>query len=321
MVIKSKKINLYGKDTDPSTGVSNSYPTSQYALSQPCLAYIVGVRNSGKSYTCSKLVSQAQKEHTFDRIYMITPSFLSNVSYFGKFVDSEDVYEPTKDSIQKVIESVEQDRDDFEIYLQEKKDYDFFTSVMKQKRDLTDREILQFSAQGFLGDDPVPPPKWKYKKVRVPQSLVILDDILSSPAVLQSSGLTRIATLNRHIAPLSEPYGDRSACGLAVMLLSQTYSMPQGISRTLRENLTHMIMFKNKQEKMMEKVKEEIGSVVDEDKFMEAYKMATRDKHGNLLVDFNPKCPTMRFRKNLNELLIFDDDAKECNCKGGRHPL
>jgi hypothetical protein len=50
---------------------------------------------------------------------------------------------------------------------------------------------------------------------------------------------------------------------------------------------------------------------------MEAYKMATREKHGNLLVDFNPKCPTMRFRKNLNELLIFDDDAKECNCKGG----
>ncbi len=71
----------------------------------------------------------------------------------------------------------------------------------------------------------------------------------------------------------------------------------------------------------MERVKEEIGSVVDEEKFMESYKLATREKHGNLLVDFNPKCPTMRFRKNLNELLIFDDDAKECQCKGARQPL
>ena len=91
--------------------------------------------------------------------------------------------------------------------------------------------------------------------------------------------------------------------------------MPQGISRTLRENLTHMIMFKNKQEKMMEKVKDEIASVVDEEKFMQAYHHATKEKYGNLLVDFNPPCPTMTFRKNLNELLIFDDDAKACKCK------
>ena len=65
---------------------------------------------------------------------------------------------------------------------------------------------------------------------------------------------------------------------------------------------------------MMDKVKEEIGSVVDSDKFMEAYKMATKEKHGNLLVDFQSKCSTMTFRKNLNELLIFEDDAKECKC-------
>ena len=90
--------------------------------------------------------------------------------------------------------------------------------------------------------------------------------------------------------------------------------MPQGVSRTLRENLTHLLIFKNKQEKQMSKIREELGSAVDEDKFMTAYEMATKEKYGNLLVDFNPRCPTMTFRKNLNELIIFEDDKEHCNC-------
>ena len=54
------------------------------------------------------------------------------------------------------------------------------------------------------------------------KSLLILDDCLGSPAILQSSGLTKCATLNRHLSPLKEPHSNRSACGLAVIILSQT---------------------------------------------------------------------------------------------------
>ena len=315
MKITTKKINLYGKDTEPSQGVSNEYKTSHYAIRQPCLMYVSAVRNSGKSFAVSKLVAQAQKEKTFDRIYMITPTFLSNKSYFGKMIDEEDVFEPTKDSIQKVIDMVEEERDEFEDYLRKAKLYKEFIQILKSKREFSDGEIMKFEELGFL-DDEFDRPKWKYgdKNVRPPQSLLILDDILSSPAILQSSGLTRIATLNRHIAPLAEPHSGRSACGLGVILISQTYSMPQGVSRTLRENLTHLLIFRNKQEKQMGKIREELGSAVDEDKFMTAYNMATKEKYGNLLIDFNPRCGSMTFRKNLNELLIFDDDANQCQC-------
>tara|TARA_Y100000004_G_scaffold48819_1_gene53760 strand:+ start:5334 stop:6293 length:960 start_codon:yes stop_codon:yes gene_type:complete len=312
--ISTKKINLYGKDTDPKQGVSNEYPTSHFAIRQPCLMYVSAVRNSGKSFCVSKMINQAQKENTFDRIYMITPTFLSNKSYFGKFINEEtDVFEPTKDSIQKVIECVEEERDEFQEFIRKKKEYDLFIKILKSKRDLTDDEIFRFEELGFL-DEYLEEPKWKYKTIRPPQSCVILDDILSSPAILQSSGLTKIATLNRHIAPLNQPYGNRSACGLAVILISQTYCMPQGVSRTLRENLTHLLIFKNKQDKQMSKIKEELGSAVDEDKFTQAYNMATKEKYGNLLIDFNPKCPTMTFRKNLNELLIFPEHKAECHC-------
>jgi len=315
MKITTKKINLYGKDTEPSEGVSNEYKTSHYAIRQPCLMYVSAVRNSGKSFCVSKMVSQAQKEKTFDRIYMITPTFQSNKSYFGKMIDEDDVFEPTKDSIQKVIERVDGDRDEFEDYLRKEKLYKEFIQILKSKREFSDGEIMKFEELGFL-DDEFDRPKWKYgdNNVRPPQSLLILDDVLSSPALLQSSGITRIASLNRHQSHLQEPHSGRTACGLAVILISQTYTMPQGVSRTLRENITHLLIFKNKQEKQLGKIREELGSAVDEDKFMTAYNMATKEKYGNLLVDFNPRCPTMTFRKNLNELLIFEEDKEHCNC-------
>ena len=313
MKITTKKINLYGKDTEPTQGVSNEYKTSHYAIRQPCLMYVSAVRSSGKSFCVSKMVSQAQKEKTFDRIYMITPTFQSNKSYFGKMIYEDDVFEPTKDSIQKVIEKVDEERDEFEDYLRKEKLYKEFIQILKSKREFSDGEIMKFEELGFL-DDEFDKPKWKYDNVRPPQSLLILDDVLSSPALLQSSGITRIGSLNRHISPLQEPHSGRSACGLAVILISQTYTMPQGVSRTLRENITHLLIFKNKQEKQMSKIREELGSAVDEDKFMTAYNMATKEKYGNLLVDFNPRCPTMTFRKNLNELLIFEEDKEHCNC-------
>ena len=95
----TKKVSMYGADTDPINGVSNSYPTPKGAIKQPCLLGVFGLRNSGKSYAVSKIVNQAQKHKTFDRIYIITPTFLSNVAYFGKFINEEDICEPTRDSI------------------------------------------------------------------------------------------------------------------------------------------------------------------------------------------------------------------------------
>ena len=314
MTFSTKKVSLYGKDTDPKQGVSNAYDSvMQGGIDGNCLCGIFGLRHSGKTWVCSKIINQAQKTNVYDRIYLITPTFLSNKSYFGKHIDEDDVFEPNRDSIKQVIESVEQDRDDFERYLQELKDYNEYMMKMKSKKDLfTDEDIFKYDQLGWLETTP-DKPQWKYKKVRAPQSLVILDDILGSQ-VVHSPFFTKVATLNRHIAGLKEPYGERTACGLGVIFNSQTYSMNQGVSRVLRENLTHMVIFKNKQTKQLDKMMDELAGAVDEVKFMEAYNYAIKDKHDSLLVSFKPHCPTHTFKRNLNELIIFPDDAKECHC-------
>ena len=117
----TKIVNSYNSTIDQP--VTNEYPTKENSFKQPCLHFIVGQRTSGKSYLTSKILAQTHKDKTFDRIYIITPSFNSNKSYFGKYIKEEDVFEPTKDSIAKVIASVEAERDEWEAYLKKVNSY------------------------------------------------------------------------------------------------------------------------------------------------------------------------------------------------------
>lgn len=307
--MKTEKIDIY--NDNPKEGVNNEYPTPKNSFRQPCLQMIIGVRYTGKSYLTSKILAQAKRDKTFNRIYIVTPSFKSNESYFGEYINEEDVFEPTKDSIDNVIKSVEADRDEFEEFLIKKEVYKKFKRDLNKIKLMDQDDYYMYEDFGFFNQEPI----WKYGKIEPPKSLLILDDCLASPAILQSSGLTKVATLNRHVAPLSQPHSGRSACGLAVIILSQSYRMSsgQGFGRVLRENLSLLTLFLNKQQKQLDAIKEELANVVDVNLFDEAYNYATKDKFGNLTVDFKPKCKTMTFRKNLNELIKFDELGCECN--------
>ena len=308
--MKTKRLDVY--QTPPKDGVDNLYPTSLECWKQPALHLIVGQRTAGKSYLASKIFAQCAKDATFDVVYMITPSFNSNQAYFGDFVKPENVFDPTSDSISQVIARVEQDRDEFEKYLQEKAEYDKYQRTMESDVPISDDRLLYFHEMGWL-DNRKKRPTWKYQTVEPPKSCLILDDCLSSPAILQSSGLTKVATLNRHIAPLTKPHSGRSACGLAVMILSQTYKMQGGLGRCLRENVSLLTLFENRQQKQLEAIKDELANVVDLNLFDQAYKFATKEKYGSLTIDFAPKCGTKVFRKNLNEAILFNE--LKCECK------
>jgi len=311
--ITTKKIGLFGRDTEPDGGVSNAYKTSHYAFRQVCIHMLVGQRGAGKSRACSKLISQAQKDHTFDDIYLISPSAVSNKEYFSRFIPDENIYKPTKDSVELVIERVEAERDEFEEYIRKKKLYDEFIKVLNSGKDLSDEEIFKFEELGFL-DQHMSKPSWKHKQIRPPTSAVVLDDVLGS-ALLKSNKLEQLFCTNRHIAPLQEPHSSRSACGLSIYILVQSYRCPGGVARLIRENITELTLFKNRQRKQVNVIKDELASVVCEDKFEKALDFATSKPFGHLTVSFgNLVCPTLTFREGFNNLIIFPDDAKVCQC-------
>lgn len=318
-LVDKRQMNIYNSKVQD--GVDNEYPTENpLGLREPSNHLIVAVRNSGKSYLASQMLAQAKKDNMFDRIYLISPSYESNQSYFSKFIKKESVYQPTKSSVNEVISQIEADRDEWEEYLEKLKRYQGASSDTTGRP--TGGVLARLMSRPNVNRRLEEKPKWKYEKngIQPPRSLLILDDVLSSPA-LSAGGqnpLAKIATLNRHIAPLKEvfkgPNGTRSSCGCGIWCLTQTYSMPQGIGRVMRENLTHLTLFKNKQKKMREKIMEELGSVVSEDLIQTAWDHCCNDDkpYGKLTIDFKPRCNTLRLRENLNTALVYD--APECQC-------
>ena len=315
-MINIKDLKIYnGK---PKQDVNNEYPVLDGELRAPMLWYVAATRYSGKSYLISQYLKQAQtnrKNKTYNRVYIITPSFKSNEAYFGDYVNEEDVFEPVRGSIEEVLAEVDKERDEFEDYLAQVETYKEFKKSMKDKADLNmieDELMMRFDNYGFLDGNI---PKWKYDTVEPPKSLLLLDDCLGSKVMSSSAGLMKCGVMNRHISELKQPHSGRSACGLAVIILSQSYRIAggMGLSRGIRENLSLMTVFLNRQPKIMEVLKEEIGSSVDEDKFQAAYDYAVSEKYGSLLVDMKPFCECLTFRKGLNKAIIFPDQICECN--------
>jgi hypothetical protein len=326
MKLQIKDLNIYKKD--PDQGVDNEYGVEAGEFRQPALWYIAAVRFTGKTYLVSKFLKQAQgrKNKTFTRVYIATPSFKSNESYFKDYINEADIFDPTADCIDKVLACIEAEKVEWEEYLTDMETYKEYIKVMKDKFDLnkvSDGDMLRFDNAGFLNGRKKP--VWKYPDcIEPPRSLLILDDIIGSKAISQSSGISKCATLNRHVSPLKESFKcadgrTRSACGVAVIILSQSYRLVGGASRSLRENISLLTVFQNRQPKQMEAIEDEIGASVELEKFQTAYKFATEGKYNSLTCDLKPFCECLTFRKNLNQQIIFPDQV--CTCGRCRKPV
>lgn len=304
----------------PKEGVSNRY-TNEFEddLVAPLLWAVIGVRNSGKSFLVSQYVihSQKRKIPLYDRIFMITPSYASNRSYWEPHIDEADVIEPDEeDAVGMIVNEVEREGEEWDDFVRQKRAFEDLKGKLRTNAQMTDEELITSLRLGLL--DPSKwleasgpkGPEWKREIERPAQALLILDDCLGSPKMMQSAQLSRIATLNRHIAPLEEAFVDkggnvRTAVGLSVVFLSQTYkSKTGGPARLMRENLTHATIYETKQPKMLGAIVEELGSSVDESRFLKAYSTAIKEPYGSVTLDFKPPRPELQFRLGLSKAIV-----------------
>ena len=101
------------------------------------------------------------------------------------------------------------------------------------------------------------------------------------------------------------PCSQSDAC--CPLRAAQDRSCRSSRSRQRGRTLSLLTLFKNKQEAQKKAIKDELANIVDEELFDKAYEYATRDKYRSLTVDFNPKCSSKVFRKDLNQVIIFDE--------------
>lgn len=311
--MKIDKLNVYSGN--PPSGVDNEYPTNDLALRSPFFWLINGVRNTGKSHLLSKYLEQAKRDKTYNRIYLISPTFLSNYAYFGQYLLPEDAHEPTKEAISEILAKIEEEKVLWDTYVEEMELYKLYKKTMNDDKNVDADLIIKLSNLGYLSTSKVPEkPKWIYPVAEPPKSLLIFDDVMNTPALCVAGGFNRLAIMSRHISPLQKtftyPNGKtRSACGVSCVILTQSYraGSNMGCGRLVREQLSHFTTFQNKQAAQRQAIKDELASSVDEDLYQQAYDYATSEKYGNLTVDFKPKMKSLTFRKNLNEAIVFDE--------------
>jgi len=326
------KVNPLKKfNKKPKEEINNDYPTQPHQFKSPFLALCTAPRGVGKSFLASRLCRQFKDEKIYDTWYVVSPSWDSNQGHFKDLnIPRENVYFPDKLCIQKILDRIEDEKLEWENYLAEMDVYNEFKRSTKNKLELnniSNEELELYMEFNYIDSEGninmrIQKPRWKNKIIRPPQSILLMDDVLGSTALSQSEAFTSMTIRNRHLSPLKEPFENRQSMGLSVLILSQCYlgggrGSQGGVPRSLRENLTMLIIFRTKQEGMMDKIRDEIGGSIDPVQFEEAVEYALKDKHDALCIQFQNKCPTkkfLRFTENGSEYLTFEEDEKECSC-------
>eukprot|EP00965_Chrysotila_dentata_P028777 956323-Pleurochrysis_carterae.AAC.1 len=87
-------------------------------------------------------------------------------------------------------------------------------------------------------------------------------------------------------------------------MLVQSYLCTGGVPRVIRENCTSLLIFKTSDERILQKLYEELDlEGVSFERFMDMMHYAHEKKFNYLLIDFSPKEQRLRFRSGYNEAI------------------
>lgn len=259
----------------------------------------VGKRGSGKTVSVVNLIEKLQ----YDRIFVISPTFKSNISIMQQLnIDEDDIYEDTEDIgiISEIKSKIEQEAEEYDLYHEKMIEYKKFLHLQSKKENIPDDLLMMF----FDGTTETFTEPYHWLNGKRPRIALLCDDILGSK--LFTKGLRQmnnLAILHRHVGAVEAEGG--GALGVSIFYLTQSYTIQHGgISQCIRNNCTSLILFKTKNEKEFKKIVEEASGEVEPETFIKMYKYATDKPHSFLFIDFHPKdWHPSQFRCNFDEFL------------------
>lgn len=261
-----------------------------------CLWISIAKRGGGKTLSLAHFLKAARDKNYFDRLILITPTYNSNKNMWDICdIDDDDVIEPEVSSLRKVIDILNDEKKDWDEFNRMKELYKKFKKDVREKpvRFWTPDSLIDYESCGFFEHMP----EWKYPQENPPRIALIIDDFIGTDLCKPTARLVNFCIRHRHLA---------DGLGCSVFMLAQTYSALGGIPRPIRENATHLQLFRNKDGAQMKKIHSEIGQDIDLDRFDAMFRYCTEgegNEHSFLFVDFHPQSKDKAFRKNFNEYL------------------
>lgn len=294
---KGKTIDIQMPKTNPYV-----FDTDDDFIKLPALLCVNGKRHSGKTLSVVNYVREMKNKHYCDRCLVITPTYASNKNTWDiAGIEEEDVYEPTKNVLKDIKKFIQDEKDEWDQFLEMKEKYrDYQKMVKKQNLNVEDenliKELLNYEELGFFDE----PPTWKYRKEVPPRLALVIDDSMGTDIMLPSAGLTKFVIAHRH-------WGE--GLGITVFMLVQSYTAGagQGLSRPIREQTTQLWLFKIAQENQLKKVYEESDLEIDYEKYLELCNYVHSVPYNFLMIDFNAKDPEKKYRNGFKEFIKMEN--------------
>jgi hypothetical protein len=292
-----KTLKIKNTDIVVPKGQSGVYETAPELPKAHGIFVAVARRKGGKSVAVSNLARMMD----FDRVFLISPTATSNKAILDPLgIDTGDVFEDLEDKniINNVIEKINQERDEYELYLEQIKEYKKFLKMLNEPTTMIpDEMLLQFYTNGLFQ-----PPKHKWGG-RKPKMALIVDDAQNSK-VFSGKMLPNLCIKHRHYGQLKEG----NALGLSVFIMAQNFKcVSGGLPKPVRGNATGWMLFKNFNETEKKFVAEELAiDNINKDDFISMWdNCCDSAPHTFLFVDMDKKAHHQSaFRKNFNEFII-----------------
>lgn len=286
-MIKTIKLKgLDNKEVKVPAAENRDYPT--HLLKPHFLLAIIGNRGSGKTSALYNLIKFYDQTRTFDKVVFFCPTFQNDSKYQLFKQGAYELHvlgEYSDEAFQKVWDEIKRDLDEWKEYQRKMALWEKLLKV-KNLDELKPDELLELDAMGYEE------PASKYG--REPFTLLVFDDCHGNEQLYRSNAkglINRFIVTHRHY---------RCSC----IFVSQVYH--NGISRQIRNNLSSLMLFKNKNDQMRKQIADEFSGIVKPDTFVEMWDRSTAEPHEFFMIDFDTRDKTHRFRKSFNELLVAD---------------
>lgn len=283
--------------------------TSEHLFTHHNLVIVLGKRKSGKGIQITNYLRMLKAENKADRILIISPTVLSNKALLNSLdVDDDDCFDPDDPNcMDKVLQIIDDERDDYVNELDKIKRFDQFKSLYDGNLPLEEIDpylFLEFTDE--MGALIRPTTKYGHR----PCIHLWLDDCQNS-IIFRDRKLMNAAIRHRHIGGMPFKKNDKEFCGAIgcsmYFAIQNLKSQSGACPKCIRNNATQLIIVgKVKDEQELQDVYSSVAGEIDKKDFMEGYNYATKEPHNSFVIDLHPKKPHQRFRKNFNEYIIMD---------------
>jgi len=296
-------MKVKGLDIKASPGDAFPYQTDPNLIKlQTCL--IANAKRGGSKTTS---IVNLMERLPFDRIFVVSPTYNSNLNLMSRLkVAPEDVYDNPDDisCLDRIHDAINKERDDLEKYQEDLKRYNELDKLLKNTNELfkiPDDLLFDFYKNGNFEK---PTHKWNGRR---PCMAILFDDCLNSGVFTKGiKKLNSMVIYMRHLGQLK----DGGALGCSFFFAIQSYKATHGgLSKVIRNQMTHMMLMKTKNEKELDDIAEECAGEVSKETFLNVYNRAVKEPFDFLFIDLHRKenHPSM-FRRNLNEFLEIETE-------------